>query len=158
MQKVLLRGGVALALAVLVMGTIGCHSIRKADERLLLCPGGSGSGDKGHPLICVDENNLSNPHPATITVWDRERQPNGEPSEHPVTIIWATRSGRGNLGVEFKQKGCLEPRSLHCNGHGKCIARTTLLARGAAPVSCEYDLNLNGRKVDPVVIVQPCCM
>jgi hypothetical protein len=158
MRKVLLRGRVVLALFCVVLGVVGCHSIRRPDERVSLCPGGSGSSDKGHPLICVDENDLSNPHPSTITVWDREQQPNGDPSEHPVTIIWATKSGRGNLGVEFRQKGCLEPNSLHCNGHGKCIARTTLLRKGDAPVSCEYDLNLNGRKVDPVVIVQPCCM
>lgn len=155
MRKVLLRGRVLLLLLFVVALTqAGCGHIRRSDERVSLCPGGSGSTDKAHPLICIDENLL--PHPETAIVWDREPLRSGQPSNHPVTLIWATKSGGGNLGIEFTDKGCLEPNSLQCNGHGKCVARTRRVEKGQ--VSCKYTINLEGRERDPEVVVQPCCV
>lgn len=155
MRKTLLHGRVVLlVLGALALLQAGCGHIRTPYDRASLCPSGSGSGDKSHPLICVSDDLSA--HPDTITVWDREQQPNGQPSSFPVTIIWATKSGGGNLGIEFTDKGCLEPGSLHCNGRGRCVARTTRVEKGQ--VSCSYTINLEGRERDPVVIVQPCCM
>lgn len=156
MRKVLLRSRVLLlVLCVAALMLAGCGHIRRAAEPPHGCPGGSGSTDKAFPFICIDDSTLS-PHPEIAYVWDRQPQRNGEPSTHPVMIKWATKSGGGRLGIEFAEKGCLEPNSLRCNGHGFCFALTRKVEKGQ--VSCSYSINLEGRQRDPEVVVQPCCM
>ena len=157
MPKVLRRRGVLAFLCGVALLQAGCGTIRKADldVRASLCPGGVGSSDRNHPLICVDDNDLSNPNPYSVTVWDREGMPGQPPSNFPVIIQWSTKSGGGRLGVEFSDKGCIEPGSLRCNGNGRCIAKTKKQTR---EMPCNYTLNLDGRVADPVVIVQPCCL
>ena len=153
MRKILRHRGVLAFLCVMAFLPAGCRTIRVADVDD--CRGGMGSSDKNHPLICVDENNLGNPNPYSITVWDRQETPQRTPSDHPVIIRWATKNGGGRLGVEFLNKGCIEPGSLRCNGNGLCVAKTR---KQKDQVSCDYNVNLDGREVDPVVIVQPCCL
>lgn len=155
MRKALLRGRVLLlVLCVASLMLAGCGHIRRAADPPLGCSG-SGSSDKAFPFICIDDSTLS-PHPNIAYVWDRQPQRNGQPSNNPVVIKWMTTSGGGNLGIEFTDKGCLEPNSLRCNGHGFCFALTRKLEKGQ--VSCSYTINLEGRERDPEVVVQPCCM
>lgn len=154
MRKVLLRGRVLLLVLFVVALTAGCGHIRRTGDRASLCPGGSGSIDKGHPLICIGDDLSADPE--RIIVWDRQKQPDGNPSTFPVTLVWATRSGRGNLGIEFRETACIEPNTLRCNGHGKCVAQTARVEKGE--VSCKYKITLDGKERDPEVVVQPCCM
>jgi len=155
MRKVLRRRGVLAFLCVVALMLAGCGSIRTADPyaRASLCPGGSGSDNKGHPLICIDDASLA-ADPEEITVWDRERQPDGLPSSVPVMIRWGTKSGLGKLGIEFKKTGCIKEGSMHCS-RGRC---TALTERVTMRLPCEYKILLDGRERDPVVIVQPCCL
>ena len=154
MRKVLRRRGVLAFLCVMALLLAGCGTIRTADPyaRASECPGGSGSPDKGHPLICIDDTNLA-ADPEEIVVWDREKQPNGTPSNSPVLIRWATKSGFGKLDILFQQQGCIIESSKQCP-RGRCTALTEKVS-GSVP--CKYKILLDGRERDPVVIVQPCC-
>ena len=156
MRKALPRGRVVfLVVSALAILQAGCGHVRMPDEIASQCPSGTGSSDKSYPLICVDNSNLT-ANPDSITVWDRQPLPNGQPSSFPVTIVWVTKNGGGNLGIEFTNKGCLQENSLQCNGRGKCVARTRKVEKGQPP--CRYTINLEGRERDPEVVVQPCCM
>jgi hypothetical protein len=141
-------------LCVVALLQAGCGTIRTADPYAggSLCPGGSGSPDRGHPLICINDETLA-ADPEEITVWDRERQPDGLPSNAPVMIRWGTKSGLGKLDIEFKKKGCIKEGSMHCSS-GRC---TALTERVTMRLPCDYKILLDGRERDPVVIVQPCC-
>ena len=156
MRKVLRRRGVLAFLCVVALLLAGCGSIRKADPyaHASLCRGGSGSPDKGHPLICINDETLA-ADPEQIVVWDRERQPDGLPSNAPVMIRWGTKSGVGKLGIEFKKRGCIIEGSMHCSP-GRCTALTEQVS--VPSLSCDYKILLDGRERDPVVIVQPCCL
>lgn len=116
------------------------------------CPGGSGSGNPNHPLICIDDTTLY-AHPNIVRVNDMEAMPGGGASSHPVMIHWWTKSGSNNLGVYFTQKGCVD--WLKCNANaGHCWAQVKDVV---AETKCAYTVNLDGSKNDPVIIVQPCC-
>ncbi|HEX6177124.1 MAG TPA: hypothetical protein VF057_02095, partial [Thermoanaerobaculia bacterium] len=137
------------ALAIVVLTLMTCtpvHHDRGSD-----CPSGVGSSDRNHPLICIDDSTEAlSANPYSIEVNDRQGTP-GNISTYPVVVRWATRSGRGDLGLTFKQKGCFEPDSVKCFGNGRCVAKTKKIEDGKTPVKCEYDLNLNGRVYDPEV-------
>ena len=69
-----------------------------------------------------------------------------------VMIQWLARPG-DTLGISMQQSGCVD--GPYCTGF-RCYAFTRRL-ESKIEKSCKYDVTLNGKTVDPVVIIQPCC-
>jgi hypothetical protein len=134
----------ALFLFLLVV-LIGCGHGRAPE---VFCNRGNASPSR--PLICVDERTLR-PSPYEAVVFDVEAE-NGERTNRPVIVQWVSRRG-ANLGIEFREKGCVE--DLQCIRGGHCSAR---VLPTTTRKTCEYWLNLDGRVLDPPLVITPCCM
>ena len=70
-----------------------------------------------------------------------------------VMIQWHAHSG-DTLDVRMRDSGCVD--GPYCSGF-RCYAFTKRLD-SKTEKSCKYDVTLNGKTLDPVVIIQPCCM
>lgn len=116
------------------------------------CASGVGSSDRNHPLVCVNDETLA-VDPFKITINDVIGSP-GHPTASPVIVKWQTVSGRNDLGIEMRKKGCF--KKITCNGQGEC---TGIVQKrpDQSSLDCSYEVNLQGRIIDPVVIVDPCC-
>ncbi len=151
MSEVSLSPRYALSLAaVVLLSFISCRGTRSMMPLGSPCPSGGGSVSPNFPLICIDEN--LNADPSTIRINARMSDGQGKPTPYPVMIQWWTRSGTGNLGIEFQKKGCVD--WLKCDGSGHCWGPTKNVS---AKTSCDYTVNLEGRINDPTIIIQPCC-
>lgn len=123
----------------------GNNALRGAD-----CATGVGNSHRERPVICV-ENTASGlvANPDSVDVWDVS--PADRKTTH--TIQWKTRSGAGDLRINFKDTGCVE--NLHCNGRGHCNAQTIDIPEGSK--RCRYGITLDGVELDPDVIITNCC-
>jgi hypothetical protein len=141
------------ALAILMLS--GCTTrVGKMDWRAT-CDAGVGSKDKNHPAVCVDNLQPAlSVDPVDVRAFDRKADKEGRASALPVMVHWYTRSGAGNLQIIFDKEGCVE--NVQCDGRGHCSANT--IKRGNANArQCKYTVYLGNARLDPTVIVQPCC-
>ncbi|HEX2123363.1 MAG TPA: hypothetical protein VHL59_17160 [Thermoanaerobaculia bacterium] len=123
----------------------GTTMLRGAD-----CSTGVGNNHRERPVICV-ENTASGivANPDSVDVWDVS------PADRktPHTIHWMTRSGAGDLRIDFKDSGCVE--NLQCNGRGQCNAKTIDISDPSK--RCRYGITLDGVEQDPEIIITNCC-
>lgn len=131
-------------LVLLVFFIAGCAAYHDATG------GGVCAGEPNpqSPIVCVDDSVRTltvNPDPITI---------DDVQGGQPITLVWKTESGRGDLQVEMKDPGCVT--DVNCPGNGRCTARSI----PGASKSCKYDVWINGGnhdRLDPTVVIQPCC-
>lgn len=121
--------------------------------------GGCGPGVQRReaPVVCVDDSGETlRAIPDTVYAFDTHPE-----DRSPVNVIWFTSSGAGNLRIEPVDTNCLA--KVWCNPKsGHCRARTLSL-NGKGESRCKYDVVMVGpdgseRRLDPIVIVQPCCI
>lgn len=132
-----------------VMLITGCSSWINRNTGGGICSGGGGSSNRQAPIVCVDDTGpvLSvNPDPVTA-----HNHLKNYPSR-PVTVRWATVSG-ADLWVEMKEEGCVQ--ELNCSAPGSCTAVTI----PGASKQCKYDVwTTPTNRLDPIIIVTPCCI
>lgn len=116
------------------------------------CASGPPKMDKQAPIVCVDDTQRTlTVFPEPVHVHDGK----SEDRSQPVAIEWYTKSGTGDVHVQMGP-ACESVKVKGCNGSGKCEAETT--PGKMAP--CKYDVWITGGKhdrLDPTVIVDPCC-
>jgi hypothetical protein len=114
------------------------------------CSRGAATMNKERPVICV-ENAAPGLRitPDSMEAWDVL------PADRtaPVMIHWVTRSGGGDLRIDFKDGGCVE--TPQCNGRGHCQAKTINI--NDPQKRCRYGVTLDGVVVDPEVVITNCC-
>jgi hypothetical protein len=112
--------------------------------------GGRPALNKQAPIVCVDDSQRTlRVFPDPVVVHDVSSADRTK----PVKVRWMTVSGTGAVEVEI-EPGCVEKKN--CDRNGKCEAETVPGARK----SCKYDVWIEGGKhdrLDPTVIVDPCC-
>lgn len=139
-----------LVLFALPLAVAGCAARPDAPERGGggVCATGAGSPNPQTPIVCVDDaaRTLSvDPDPITIDDIQGGR---------PITLVWQTRSGSGELRIGMKDDRCV--RNVSCPGNGRCTAQ----AIPGASATCKYDVWIEGgdyERLDPTVVVTPCC-
>lgn len=104
--------------------------------------------------MCVDDTGATlQVSPDTVYAWDTHPQDKG-----PVTILWFTATGAGNLQIKPDSDECM--KNVWCSpSTGHCRATTRPL-EGKGEARCKYDVWIEGGRqprLDPYVIVQPCC-
>jgi hypothetical protein len=72
------------------------------------------------------------------------------------SILWFTKSGRGDLQIRFRDEGCV--RDIRCNG-SKCVGAAARLDALQDKRVCKYDVMLTGHPtLDPEGIIVRCCI
>ena len=114
------------------------------------CASKAGSADRNAPIVCVDDTGSTlTVSPDPIRVHDV-----GASDKAPVVLQWHTVSGRNDLHVEI-EPGCVTETT--CSGNGHCRARTTPRT-DKTEKRCKYDVWTDKHpRLDPDVIVIPCC-
>lgn len=112
--------------------------------------------DKNHPVVCVVGGMVS---PKSIRVNDFERPHGGPPSNRPVVIKWRTSTNTGALSVTDFQPPDTCVTQVNCNSNGctAVVKGQKLRSEGGSDVTCHYTLTLDGVKLDPDIVVDPCC-
>lgn len=136
-----------LVLFAAVMLVTGCGSWINRSTSGGICSGGGGSSNRQAPIVCVDDSGpILTVNPDPVTAHDKKKD-----STQPVTIRWATVSG-ADLWVEMKEDGCVQ--QLNCNAPGSCTAVTV----PGASKQCKYDVwTTPENRLDPIIIITPCC-
>lgn len=113
---------------------------------------GKGDENRDRPIVCVDDSaGALSVHPDPV----RAHEVMSTDRKTPPVIQWFTRSGRGDLKVEFKDAGCVT--DIDCNKNGHCKAKVIPLG-GAGEKRCKYDVLLEGHPtLDPDTIIVGCC-
>ena len=117
----------------------------------------AGNNSPSRPLICVNEQTLqAMPDPAPV--YDFEAKDH-YPTTKPVVVHWFTQRS-ANLQIRFTESGCVG--RVKCDGLGHCWAKVrpldTEIDKGKhKPKACKYELNIDGKVVDPLLDVNPCC-
>ena len=138
---------VVLSLFLLSVMTCGAPNDRIAPPAND-CARGSGTAEKTRPVVCVSNTpNGIVVSPESIELWDV--QPNDKKTS--VMIHWVTRGG-GNLQIQMKDEGCLEKPKCDQNGH--CHAKAIDVT---GTKRCKYGITLDGKELDPEVVVTDCC-
>ena len=115
-----------------------------------VCDASNGSRDPDHPFICVDPYATPQVKIKSLRANDRV---NG--SGNPVMIQWFTRNPSSELKVTVPVNSpCFDGEAVCFPGGGRCRVFTK---RVTTEQTCEYDIWVNGNRVDPIIIVQPCC-
>jgi hypothetical protein len=115
------------------------------------CASGTPPMKKQAPIVCIDDSArklVVSPDPVHV------HDVNESDRITPVPMQWFTKSGTGDIQVRI-DPGCVDKKA--CNGNGKCSAETV---RSAAGKTCKYDVWITGGKhdkLDPTVVVDPCC-
>jgi hypothetical protein len=106
--------------------------------------------DPNAPVAFVAPDGSGNPvvSPDPIRANDRFEHD----QSRSVMIQWLARPG-DTLDVRMQTSGCVD--GPYCSGF-RCYAFTNRLETKVEK-PCKYDVTLNGKTVDPVVIIQPCC-
>lgn len=113
------------------------------------CGTGAGSADRDAPIVCVDDSG------STLTVSPDPIRVNEKHSKTraPVVLQWFTKSGRNDLEIRMEE-GCVEP--VKCDGKGHCM--TKALGTNGTEKRCKYTIWTDKHpKLDPDVIITPCC-
>lgn len=137
-------------LLVTIIALAGCSSRDAGPAAASPCRDGNGSTNRQAPIVCVDDSarKLSvSPEPVRVhDVLESDRR-------SPVTVHWYTVSGGGDLQLEI-EPGCVSRQQ--CDGRGHCWAQSV----PGANRECKYDVWINGGnhdRLDPTVVIQPCC-
>jgi len=143
--RLLLRVCILLCAALLI-GTC-----RSADDKTILtgvCSSMLGDANPDGPTVCVDDGpKMPKVSHNTITM-NRTR-----PGVGATEIQWLTRSGTGPLEIDV-QPGCFTHVSCAA---GRCSAKALPVT---ARKTCKYSVFINDgnhEKLDPDVVVVPCC-
>lgn len=153
-----------LALSLLILAAACAHTTQPAvPERsprpaaLVEQPGGCppAVNRPEAPIVCVDDTgDKLSVSPETVYAFDRHPQDKG-----PVNVLWFTRSGAGDLRIEFADDHCVG--KVWCNPKtGHCRAKTLPLEGKTESEPCKYDVWIeNGRqpRMDPYVVIRECC-
>ena len=114
------------------------------------CASGTPPMNKQAPIVCIDDSARTlvvSPDPVRV------HDVNASGRKTPVAVQWFTKSGTGDVQVRI-DSGCVDKKA--CNGNGKCAAETV----PGAKATCKYDVWITGGKhdkLDPTVVVDPCC-
>jgi hypothetical protein len=143
-----------LALLVATLLIAGCAASNNVPAPMPLvanpCAHGTPPMNKQAPIVCIDDSArklVVSPDPVIV------HDVNASDRKTAVAVEWYTKSGTGDVHVRI-DPGCVDKQS--CNGNGKCAAETVPGAKKA----CKYDVWITGGghdKLDPTVIVDPCC-
>lgn len=110
---------------------------------------------RARPVVCIDAKTLKT-NPKSITMIDFEPGPDNKPTGTPVRIYWRTTTGTGSLKVKFADNNkCVTPPN--CNKPGECSATALPHQKPRESTTCDYQVWLDGKDADPVIIVDPCC-
>ena len=113
------------------------------------CARGNGTANKAQPVVCVSDTGAGLAvDPESIELWDVTPADKTK----PVMIHWVTRSGKGDLQIRMKEEGCVE--KIQCNKNGHCHAKAIDVTGSKR---CTYGITLDGKELDPDVIVTDCC-
>jgi hypothetical protein len=114
------------------------------------CASGAPPMNKQAPIVCIDDSArklVVSPDPVVV------HDVSASDRKTPVGVQWFTKSGTGDVQVSI-EPGCVDKKS--CNGNGKCAAETV----PGAKKRCKYDVWITGGahdRLDPTVVVDPCC-
>ena len=113
-----------------------------------VCKTSKGRGDRQAPVVCIDASSTSN-------------LKNVEVHNHiegftmqPVAIKWYLLNSDGPLKIVPLDPGCLA--RVECPRPDRCTAITDTTPLKSSK-QCNYEIRIGDTKIDPVVIVQPCC-
>lgn len=107
------------------------------------------------PIVCIDDTaDRLYVSPETVYAYDVH------PSDKmPVNVLWFTKSGSGDLRIEFADDHCVE--RVWCNPKsGLCQAKTRPLEGKSESEPCKYDVWIEGGRqprIDPYVVIRECC-
>ena len=148
----------ALLVATLLIAACAAHHApdpggsRPTDLRANPCASGTPPMNKQAPIVCIDDSArtlIVSPDPVHVHDVDATDRTS------PVGVQWFTKSGTGDVHVRIDH-GCVDKKS--CDGKGKCSAETVPGAKQKK--ECKYDVWITGGKhdkLDPTVVVEPCC-
>lgn len=128
------------------------------------CPGGNGHADPDLPIICIAKvGNHFEVYPKTIEAHNFDSATENEAVQAPVVIQWVRNSGGGELEVRFTGAQNCVTQPVCANG--RCRAETVRTAPGDPPNPtkgqtlrrCDYDVFLDGVRIDPEVVITECC-
>jgi hypothetical protein len=143
-----MRGWVLVPAASFVVALLsGCASSGDGTAMANQCTKGKQHPER--PIVCVDNTGSAlSIHPREdLVVFDRAS--NGA----PVTILFFTKSGTGNLKIIDKDD-CLDEQEHTPEG----MARIKVTKAGGSETRCKYDIELAGfETLDPFIVVKPCC-
>lgn len=107
------------------------------------------------PMVCVDDTG-DRLHVSPETVYAYDVHPN---DKAPVNLTWFTKSGGGDLRIEFADEHCVG--RVWCNPNsGLCQAKTLPLEGKDESAPCKYDVWMEGGRqprIDPYVVIRDCC-
>lgn len=106
--------------------------------------------DKFKPVVCVDDT-----HAKLVILPDTVEAFDETPGGATVPIIFRTKSGRGDLKIIPKTSECVEKPV--CVGNGMCIAVVKKLGEKETRRTCQYDVTLGEKDLDPTIQVDQCC-
>ncbi|HYC62847.1 MAG TPA: hypothetical protein VEK79_25125 [Thermoanaerobaculia bacterium] len=116
------------------------------------CAGGKAASTKQAPIVCIDDSARTlSVSPDPIAAHDAKASNRAT----PVTMQWFTTSGSGDVRLEI-EPGCVA--NVRCNGNGHCTAQTVSVS--GARKECKYDVWIEGGnhdRLDPTIVVDPCC-
>jgi hypothetical protein len=87
-------------------------------------------------------------HPNSIRAWDATK------ASGRNILHWTTRTKPANLQLRFRDSSCVE--TPVCDGRGNCHANAVALP-GNEERQCKYDVIVDGRELDPEVVIVKCC-
>lgn len=143
---------VTLIAMALLIGACAAHST-DPDNNILggnpCANNGRGSSSRQAPIVCVDDSERTlTVSPEPVAVHDSLQSDRSA----GVMMHWWTTSGSGDLRLEI-ERGCV---TEHECSRGHCWARSI----PGASKTCKYDVWIeNGPhdRLDPTIIIQPCC-
>lgn len=147
------RFALLLIVIAAALSSFTCTSYRYRKNIDVRCTAGNFS--KNHPLICIDERNLT-ANPSHAVVHDIEGK-NGAPTGRPVRIDWYAQR-TSDLIVSMKTEGCVQ-RPVECDHLGHCWAITMKLPTDVKQKVCTYGMQIGDRSLDPDddIVMTPCC-
>ena len=160
MSKVPLRSSAVLFVFVIAM-FVACRS-RNPPTPIMPGPAtdcassGVGRANGNGPTICVDGTGTLAVNPTSARVWHVMSTDRAT----PPMVQWLTRPAGGDLLITMKDDSCVE--TPKCNGHGQCSAKVkggigAGATAGAEVKRCAYKVTLDGKELDPDVVVIGCC-
>lgn len=116
-------------------------------------PCGGAKPHPDRPIVCVDDSaEVLRVIPDSVTIHDVV----SDAKHLSPSILWFTKSGRGDLQIRFRDEGCI--RDVKCQG-GQCTGAAARLDSVQEKRACKYDVMLtNHPTLDPEVVIVRCCI
>ena len=136
---------------LIILGGVLLFTTCAAPRHLSPCSGGKAHPDR--PIVCVDDSaDVLKVLPDPVVFHDVL----SSDSTMSPSILWFTKSGRGDLQIRFRKEGCV--RDIRCNGP-KCVGAAARLDALQDKLVCKYDVMLTGHPtLDPEGIIVRCCI